>query len=133
MEEKVNILIVDDEEIIRSLFTDLLSEEGYAVTCAANGKEAIERVKEKPFQIAFIDVHMPIMNGAETVRAIRELSPSTEMVMMDSFPDIFLEQALKEGAITCVHKPFNIQEILEMVREILKKRHPIMRKSRMSD
>ena len=121
MEEKVDILVVDDEEIIRSLFTDLLSEEGYEVTRANNGKEAIERLKEKSFQIAFIDVHMPIMNGIETVRAIRELSPSTEIVMMDSFPDIFLEQALKEGAITCIHKPFNIQEIIEVVKEILEK------------
>lgn len=121
MEEKVNILVADDEEIIRSLFTDLLSEEGYEVTSASDGKEAIERVKEKSFQIAFIDVHMPIMNGAETVRAIRELNPSTEIVMMDSFPDIFLDEALKEGAITCVHKPFNIQEIIGIVREILEK------------
>lgn len=125
MEEKVDILVVDDEETIRSLFTDLLNEEGYEVTCAANGKEAIERLKEKSFQIAFIDVHMPIMNGAETVRAIRELNPSTEIVMMDSFPDIFLEQALKEGAITCVHKPFNIQEIIGIVREILEKRQKV--------
>lgn len=125
MEEKVDILVVDDEETIRSLFTDLLNEEGYEVTCAANGKEAIERLKEKSFQIAFIDVHMPIMNGAESVRAIRELNPSTEIVMMDSFPDIFLEQALKEGAITCVHKPFNIQEIIGIVREILEKRQKV--------
>ncbi len=116
---KANILIVDDEEIIRSLFTDLLSEEGCEVTCAANGKESIERVKEKSFQIAFIDVHMPIMNGVETVRAIRELSPSTEIVMMDSFPDIFLEQDLKEGAIACIHKPFNIHEVIDIVKEIL--------------
>ena len=116
---KANILIVDDEEVMRSLFTDLLSEEGCEVTCVANGKEAIERLKEKSFQIAFIDVHMPIMNGAETVRAIRELSPSTEIVMMDSFPDIFLEQALKEGAIACVHKPFNIQEVIEIVENII--------------
>lgn len=122
---KANILIVDDEEIIRSLFTDLLSEEGYEVTCAANGKEAIERAKEKPFQIAFIDVHMPIMNGAETVKAFRELGLSSKIVMMDSFPDIFLEQALKEGAITCVHKPFNIQEIIGLVREILEKRQKV--------
>jgi DNA-binding NtrC family response regulator len=125
MNQKANILIVDDEKVIGSLFTDLLSEEGCEVTCAENGKEAIERVKEKHFQIAFIDVHMPLMNGALTVRAIRELSPSTEMVMMDSFPDIFLEQALKEGIITCVHKPFNIQEIIEIVTEILEKRQKV--------
>ena len=125
MIQKTNILIVDDEEIMRSLFSDLLSEEGYEVTCSSNGKEAIERVKEKSFQIAFIDVHMPIMNGPQTVRAIRQLSPSTEIVMMDSFPDIFLEQALKEGAIACVHKPFNIQEIIGLVREILEKRQKV--------
>ena len=48
-----------------------------------------------------------------------------EIVMMDSFPDIFLAQALKEGAIICVHKPFNIQEVLGMVREILEKRQKV--------
>jgi len=106
---------------MRSLFSDLLGDQGHEVSCAQNGKEAMGLVKEKIFQIAFIDVHMPVMNGIETLRAIKEISPQTTIVMMDSFPDILVEEAKREGAITCIHKPFNIQEVIEVVQEILER------------
>jgi len=121
MSQKAKILIVDDEEVMRSLFSDLLGDQGHEVSCAQNGKEAMGLVKEKIFQIAFIDVHMPVMNGIETLRAIKEISPQTTIVMMDSFPDILVEEAKREGAITCIHKPFNIQEVIEVVQEILER------------
>lgn len=118
MEGQINILVVDDEEVIRRLFTDLFREEGAKISVARNGKEAIELIRENFFHIAFIDVHMPVMNGIQVVRSIREISPKTSIVMMDSFPDIFVEEVLKEGALTCIHKPFNIQEVINIVKEI---------------
>lgn len=119
MAEKTKILVVDDEEVIRSLFTDLLSDQGYNVSVAKNGKEATELIKENFFHMVFIDVHMPVMNGVETLKAIKKISPKTSIVMMDSYPDLFLEEALKEGAIACLHKPFNIKEVLEKVEETI--------------
>ncbi|MCM8771245.1 MAG: response regulator [Candidatus Omnitrophica bacterium] len=117
--KEIKILVVDDEEVMRSLFTDLLSERGFKVSVANNGKEAIELIKETFFQVVILDMHMPLMNGVETLRTIRVMSPKTSIVMTDSFPDKFAEEALKEGAISCIHKPFNIQEVIEVVNKAI--------------
>jgi two-component system response regulator (stage 0 sporulation protein F) len=125
MEEQINILVVDDEEVMRSLFTDLFNERGFKVSVAKNGKEAIELVKGIFFHIVFLDVHMPVINGVQALRSIKEMSPKTSIVMMDSFPDIFAEEALKEGAITCIHKPFDIQEVIKIVNETIENKEKV--------
>ena len=117
MEANINVLVVDDEDVMRSLFTDILQDRGYKVTAVPDGREAQDKAREMFFQVAFIDVHMPVMNGVQTLHAIREISPNTVIVMMDSFPDILLEQAEKEGAITCIHKPFDIREVIKVIEE----------------
>lgn len=121
MKEDVNILIVDDEEIMRSLFTDILQEEGYKVTVVANGKEAVDKVKETHFELVFIDMHMPVMDGVQTLHAIKEISPKTAIVTMDSMPGYVLEESKKQGALTCIHKPFDIKEVRSVVSEIINK------------
>jgi DNA-binding NtrC family response regulator len=122
MPVNINILVVDDEEVIRSLFTDFLQESGYKVTAITGGREVWDKTKDMFFQIAFIDVHMPVMNGVQTLRAIKEISPKTAIVMMDSFPDILLEEAEREGAIACIHKPFDIKEVMEVIAEAIEQR-----------
>jgi CheY-like chemotaxis protein len=117
MPDDIHILVVDDEEIMRALFTDILQDGGYQVTAVADGSQAQEKVKEIFFRVAFIDVHMPIMDGVQTLRVLKKLSPKTVIVMMDSFPDALLDQAEKEGAITCIHKPFNIREVIEVIQK----------------
>ncbi|MDD5044450.1 MAG: response regulator [Candidatus Omnitrophica bacterium] len=119
---EINILVVDDEQVMRSLFTDLLGENGFNVTVVKNGKEAVDLIKEKFFDIAILDMHMPVMNGIETLRHVRKISPKTSIVMTDSFPDAFAEDALKEGAISCIHKPFDIRDVIQVVNEAVKKK-----------
>ena len=100
--------------------TILLEDKGYNVTTVSNGKEAQERVSQEHFHVAFLDVHMPIMNGVQTLRAIKEASAKTAIVMMDSFPDALLDQAEQEGAISCIHKPFDIKEVMQVISKIAK-------------
>jgi len=119
MHADIHILVVDDEEVMRNLFTDILCEEGYAVTTVCHGKEAQEKVKEAFFDIAFVDVHMPVMDGIKTLNMLRQISPKTAVVMMDSMPSTLLEEF--EGAVTCIHKPFNIKEVRSAIGEIIKK------------
>ena len=116
---EVKILVVDDEDVMRSLFTDVLQDKGYNVTTVEDGQKAMELTKKGYFNIAFLDVHMPIMNGLETLRAIKEISPNTAIVMMDSFPDFLLEQSEKEGAISCIHKPFDIKEVIMVIEQAI--------------
>ncbi|MFH1339538.1 MAG: response regulator [Candidatus Omnitrophota bacterium] len=122
----VKILVVDDEEIMRNLFTDILQDRGYVVITVCNGKEAQQKTKDTFFHVAFIDVHMPVMNGVQTLRAIKELSPKTAIVMMDSFPDVLLDEAEREGAVTCIHKPFEIKELIEVIEEAIERKEKVV-------
>ena len=119
MPSDIHILVVDDEEIMRRLFTDILQDQGYTVTTVCHGKEAQEKVGETFFDIAFVDVHMPVMDGIKTLHMLRQISPKTAVVMMDSMPRALLEEF--EGAVSCIHKPFNIKEIKSVVDKIIKK------------
>jgi len=114
----IYVLVVDDEDVIRSLFSDLLTERGYKVIAVKNGQQAIEKAKEINFTIAFIDVHMPTMNGVQALRIIKKIKPQTRIVMMDSYPNALLEQAESAGALTCIHKPFEIKEVIEIMEEV---------------
>jgi len=121
MKKDIKILVVDDEEIMRSLFTDILQDEGYDVTTVTNGKEAGERAKIEFFDIAFVDVHMPVMDGMATSRVLKELSPKTVIVMTDSMPGYMIGESKKEGAFTCIRKPFDIKEVRSVISEAVER------------
>ena len=126
MRQDIKVLVADDEEIIRNLFTDVLQDEGYNVTTANNGLKAQEIAKTTFFDIAFVDVHMPVMNGVQALRALKEISPKTAIVMMDSFPDLLLEEAEREGVVTCIHKPFDIKEVIAVIEEAIEGREKVV-------
>jgi CheY-like chemotaxis protein len=113
--------VVDDEEIMRNLFTDILEDEGYKVTTVSDGKKAQDKVKEEFFDIAFVDVHMPVIDGIKTIRILKEITPKTAIVMTDSLPDYMLKGVKKEGAIACIHKPFDIREVRSIIIEIMER------------
>ena len=118
MASSINVLVVDDEEIMRNLFYDILKDEGYNVTTMSNGQEAGDMAREQFFDIAFLDVHMPIMDGIKTLNLFREITPKTAVVMMDSMPEFVEEDPRKKGAVACIKKPFNIDEIKDIVDRI---------------
>jgi two-component system response regulator (stage 0 sporulation protein F) len=112
----MRILVVDDEAIIRHLLTDVLKDDQHQVVAVENGKEAVDKVKDSPFDLIFSDVHMPVLNGLEMVKKIRTIDKNITIVMMDSFPDLLSELAQEEGAIACIHKPFELKEIREVLK-----------------
>ena len=109
------ILIVDDTEVIRNLLKDLLETEGYIVSCAADGVEALEMIKEKEYDLVFCDIHMPRKNGFDTFKESRDIAPGLPFIMTDSLPDQLAESAQEAGAVTCITKPFDIDDIRDCV------------------
>jgi len=114
----MKILVADDDPIIRKLLSEVLTNDGHQVTATSNGVEALEETGRQNFQLVFMDVHMPVMNGLETLLEIREIFPELPVAMMDSYPDQLAHQARREGALTCIHKPFDLQEIRRIIREV---------------
>jgi CheY-like chemotaxis protein len=116
---RFNVLVVDDEQGMRDLFAFTLHSEGYNVTTVANGYEALNSVREGPFDLAFIDVKMPQMDGLETYRALKEIVPDLGVFMMTAYSvEDLVRQALREGALGCLYKPFEPEEILTAVERI---------------
>jgi CheY-like chemotaxis protein len=114
----MRILVSDDDPIIRKLLFEVLSSDGHQVTVTENGLQALKEVQKQPFDLVFMDVHMPIMNGLETLISIRSLYPEMAVAMMDSYPDQLVREAESRGALTCIHKPFDLDEIRIVIEEV---------------
>jgi len=114
----MRILVVDDDPIIRKLLSEVLTDDGHQVTLAWDGIEAVKNVENQPFELVFMDVHMPRMNGLEALIAIRSLCPDLTVAMMDSYPDQLAQQAQGKGALTCMHKPFDLKEIRQIIEKV---------------
>ncbi len=114
----MKILVADDDPIIRKLLFEVLTADGHQVTITENGAEALKQAQIQSFELVFLDVHMPRMNGLEALIEIRKLYPRMMVAMMDSYPDQLVSQAKKEGALTCIHKPFDLEEIRRVIDQV---------------
>lgn len=121
MARAARILVVDDEQIVLDLFSRVLRSKGHQVTCVADGYEAVKKVKQQLFDIIFLDIVMPGMNGLETYREIKSVDPNAHTIMMTGYSvEELIEQAMLEGVQDCLRKPFDLKEIMGSVEKVLK-------------
>ena len=115
-DRKTHIFIVDDDEDVAESLADLLEGRGYKVDVAFSGEEAIAGFRERDYDVAFMDVRMPGLNGVESLLEIRKLKPNAKVVMMTAFSvEELLTKALEGGAAGVLHKPFEMRDFLEML------------------
>lgn len=113
------ILVVDDEPNIRALFQDALQRSGYQVATAASGPEALSLAGNQRFDLAFLDIKMPGLNGVDTLKALKQLNPEVNVVMITGYAaEDLVAASLNSGAFVCLTKPFGVAQILEVVRTI---------------
>ena len=118
MEKKASILIVDDDISLCQTMTLILGRKGYAVATATDGPEAIARVKEKPFDMIFMDIKMPLMNGVETCRKIKKIKPEAVVMMMTAYAvEDLVQKALQEGAYGITYKPLDVERVIAVIEE----------------
>ncbi|MDR3256124.1 MAG: response regulator [Endomicrobium sp.] len=119
MDKKLNILIADDEEAIRFPLASIFEMEGYNVKTAENGLEVLKLIENDDFDIAFFDIKMPEMDGVEVFKEIKKLNKKMTVVIMtaDTMTEL-VKEAIQEGAFACISKPFEIEDVLNMIKEI---------------
>ena len=117
--EPRHILVVDDDRDFAESIADLLQYRGHSVDTAFSGEDAVEKFRSRNFDMALIDVKMPGIDGVESLAAIRKLKPSARVVMMTGYavPDL-LNRAMEYGAWGVMHKPLEVDEVLELIGRI---------------
>lgn len=118
--EKYNVLLVDDIFINRVLLTEIIQEIGSNYTEARNGKEAIELLEKEDFDIVFMDIEMPVMNGFETTRYIRKnfkppkcTIPIVAITAHD--PNSFFEEYSDVGFDELITKPYSVEKLRRII------------------
>jgi CheY-like chemotaxis protein len=127
-----NILIVDDDPAVQLTIRLLLERAGHHVTVAGDGRKGLALFEGSQFDLLFLDIFMPGMDGLETMRHVRALQPTMPIIVIsgrsitpDAYaePD-FLKMATKLGAVASLQKPFRADALLAAVNGCLKAREP---------
>ena len=113
-----NILIVDDNKDFADVFCDILKANDFEVESCYGGAQAVEKVKNGNFDIMFLDIRMPEMDGIETLKEVKKLKPETVVIMMTGYSVVELvHKALEEKASEIIYKPFEINKVLSLIKE----------------
>ena len=114
-----SILVVDDDLGTCQTLSDILEAKGYQVDTAADGFQAIEKVKQSSFDVIIIDIIMPGLNGVETYKVIKEVNPKVKAIMITAYAvEDLISQAYKEGAYQVMSKPLEIERLLQSIKNL---------------
>ncbi len=121
--DEFNILVVDDEEIARTNLEYVLRKEGYQVSMAANGRDALDILGQKEFELILTDLKMEKMDGIQLLESAKQVAPNTEIVMITGYATVSSAvDALKKGAAHYLPKPIDLEELRSTVRQIREKK-----------
>ena len=121
MSEK-KILVVDDEEVIRSTFELAFSKKGYTVRCAERAEEALEILKDEKILVMFLDLNMPGMNGVELCRKIRKDFPVAIIHAVTGYSSLFEPAECREaGFDVYLNKPVNLEQLFKAAQDAFNK------------
>jgi CheY-like chemotaxis protein len=123
--KKHKILVVDDTVLNRILLVEILEEAGYLYVQASNGKQAIEIMEQQDFDLVLLDIEMPVMNGFDTIRHIRNKMSAPKnalpvIAITAHDPSMFSDDFKNLGFSSLLTKPYNIDKIKKMIQSFVK-------------
>ncbi len=117
------ILVVDDKDSMRNMLTQTLTEEGYRVDAAEDGKKALDLVRNKSYDLVLTDLKMPNIDGLELLSSVKEIDDETSVIVMTAYGTIEdAVNAMKRGAYDFITKPFDTEHLCVMVNRALENR-----------
>lgn len=115
-----HILIVDDETSIRQTMARILLRAGFEVTTVTNAQEALTIIEEHAFDLAYLDIRLPDMNGLEVLKTMRSKGPDMPIILFTAQPDVHSAvEALRRGATDYLMKPLKPEVVIQRTRDIL--------------
>lgn len=120
MDKHTRILVVDDDETIRTTMKAILEDEGYLVDLAGTGKEAVQKTHEKTYNVALLDIRLPDIEGVELLKLMKDSVPRTRKIMVTGYPSMQNAiGALNKNADAYLLKPVDVEMLLNVVKEQL--------------
>ncbi len=117
--KQLNILVVDDEQVIGNFFKDLLTKSGYQVIAITNGRQASELVAKERFDIIFLDLVMPEMDGPSVLKSVRQIDDLVPIVIITGYPDSdLMQRAMEQGPLTVLRKPLEADEVRKTINSL---------------
>src|SRR5665811_2298315 len=117
------ILIADDEEIVIRSCLRILDGDDFQVEAVQDGREALRKIEENPYDVLILDIMMPNMDGLEVLRRVKETHPNVDVIMITGLSQIDTAvQAMKLGAFDYISKPFEPDELKLVVQRALERR-----------
>jgi len=120
--KKQKILIVEDDKNIRETIQSILQQSGYETDVAETGQEAEQKIKEKFYNLALLDIKLPDIEGTQLLTKVHESTPNTVKIMVTGYPSLENSiEALNFGADAYVTKPVKPAKLLNLIKEKLEK------------
>ncbi len=120
MNKSPSVLVVDDDPEMRELVLDVLRSEGYEVTVAQDGAEAVQAIRGRTFDVVLTDKNLPGPSGLELLPELRRACPGARIVMMTAYGDVpSYVEAFEKGAAEYLFKPFRIEELNAAIQKAL--------------
>jgi len=132
LDEKGNILIVDDDPGTCRSLTLVFGKKGYETETAGTGQEAIEKAQQRFFNLTLLDIKLPDMEGVELIASLKEMHPDMVVIMVTAYASLEnAVRALNEGASAYLTKPLDMDKVLTIVKEALEKQHLVKENKRL--
>jgi len=126
------ILIIDDELGMRETLSDILEDEGYEVFATETGKDAIEEVRNRFFNVVFIDINLPDISGLDVLKSIKQIHNDTYSIMLTASATIENSiKALNQGAYAYIVKPFDIKTIKDTIKKAISEQRLVLENKRL--
>jgi len=113
---RTRVLVVDDEQNMRTTLADILADEGFEVGTAESGERAVKLCRRAEFDTVLMDVRMPGIDGIEACRRIREIRPDVRVILMSAYSvEQLVEDSLREGVVAFLRKPLDAERLLALL------------------